>query len=280
MAHDRPSSSRWIRLDTTWSSSSWVAELPPEGRLAWVELLCHVKAHGTAGRVRALSAVVAARMWGVTRDSVTGMLEAAQIDGALVVEDGEWVLTGWSTYQPDKTARDRQRRHRQRQQLDTPVIHTPPVTPVTRDVRYVTPTKTETGTKTEETEELPPPDGGEANAVVLRDWRDGGPGTWTGAHVVAAFMEYCRKKHIPELPPSARAKQGAAGKRLAKQHRPADIVQAMVGMGTLFPHCPPRNEPWDLFDLETKFTKAHAAAGNDPALREAAFDDAFLRRAS
>lgn len=105
---------RWIRLDTTWSNSGWLAELSPESRLVWIELLCYCKAHGIAGRVKAVSPDVFARNRNVTRDAVTVTLEAAKADGALEAHDGEWVLTGWQDYQTDADAAERQRRYRQR----------------------------------------------------------------------------------------------------------------------------------------------------------------------
>lgn len=136
--------SRWIRIDTTWSSSAWLAELGPAPRLCWIELLCYVKAHGTAGKVKALTPTVASRLWGVTRNAVTDLLKAAEKDGALVLEDDMWVVTGWAEHQQDATAPERMRRYRQRQQQDTPPGAGDPVTDVTRND-----TSTETETETE-----------------------------------------------------------------------------------------------------------------------------------
>jgi hypothetical protein len=141
--------SRWLRIDTTWSSSAWVAELPPESRLCWIELLCYAKAHGIAGRVKALSPQVAARTWGVTPSNALLMLEAAEAHGALTVEVGEWVLSTWRKYQGDETSADRQKRYRASRSR----LSTSRVTPVTdRDVTDVTPTVTVTETETEERE--------------------------------------------------------------------------------------------------------------------------------
>jgi hypothetical protein len=42
---------------------------------------------------------------------------------------------------------------------------------------------------------------------------------------------------------------------------------AFVGIGQLFPHCPPKSEPWDLTDLDRKFAKAMAKARDHPELR-------------
>jgi DNA-binding MarR family transcriptional regulator len=71
--------------------------------------------------------------------------------------------------------------------------------------------------------------------------------------VVAAWLD-----RLSERPPDAAiAKQGAAAKRLASLYPRADLERALDGIGRLFPHS--EGEPWDLFDLDRKFTKAHAA---------------------
>lgn len=144
--------SRWIRLNTDWSASDWIAEMKPASRLAWVELLCYVKAHGTAGVVKRVSPTVAARVTGVTRNEFDVMEKAAIADGALRIEGGDWIITGWGEHQMDVTAKDRQRRYRERQQGDRPAeaeSGVTDVTGVTRNGRHVTPTETET-------KELPP----------------------------------------------------------------------------------------------------------------------------
>lgn len=158
-------SARWIRLDTTWSQSDWIASLEPAERLVWVELLCYAKAHGMAGVVRSLTDRVAARLWGVTESNVRNALRSAVADGALVIGDGEtgeegdWIITGWSRFQGDGTGAERQKRYRRSKSRLSPSR----VTPVTdrdatsRDVTTtaVTPTKTETETKTEQNTDSP-----------------------------------------------------------------------------------------------------------------------------
>lgn len=108
-------------------------------------------------------------------------------------------------------------------------------------------------------------------------WESDEVGAWSGADVLGAYIAYGRSRGWPNPPGSARPKLGAAGKRLAESNAPRTIVQAMVGMGSLYPHSD--GEPWDLMDLERKLTKAQAAAGTDSRVREAAFDAAFLGRA-
>ena len=151
---------RWIRLDTTWSRSEWLLGLEPIARLAWVELLCYVKAHGSSGAVKRLSTTVAAQTWCVTRNAVTKMEDAAKKDGALVVDGEEWVVTGWAERQMDPTAAERMRRYRQRQQELKESGEreiTRAENGVTRNVTAVTPTETETKTNNNypETEKEP-----------------------------------------------------------------------------------------------------------------------------
>ena len=138
--------SRWIRLDTTWSQSEWLASLDAEARLCWIELMCYVKAHGVGGRAKALAPAVAARMWSVTRYACDAALLAAEEHGALVVEDGTWVLTGWQRYQGDDTNAERQKRYRQARTQLSPSRTVTPVTRYITPVTDVTPTETETET--------------------------------------------------------------------------------------------------------------------------------------
>lgn len=145
-------SSRWIRLSTDWHLSNWLVVLSAESRLAWVQLLCHVKTNGFAGRCKALSPLVAERLWFVNEPSVRQMLQAAEQAGALVVEGEDWQVVKWREYQGDDGAADRQRRRREfKSRAD--------VTDVTRDhrdVTDVTSTETETVTMTETMTETSP----------------------------------------------------------------------------------------------------------------------------
>jgi hypothetical protein len=138
-------SRRWIRLDTTWSQSEWLADLEPEHKLVWVELLCYAKAHGTDGRVKASNAALR-HVTGVTRYAVDKLVTAAIEHGALEMEDGLWVITGWKAYQGDATGATRQKRYREAQQQVTEISAKDTVTGVTRYGRDVTPTETETET--------------------------------------------------------------------------------------------------------------------------------------
>jgi hypothetical protein len=138
-------SKRWIRVDTTWSQSEWLAELEPECRLVWIELLCHAKAHGTDGVVKA-SYVALQRVTGVTRNGVHKLVTAAIEHGSVTVEGSCWVITGWREYQGDTTAAKRMKAYRQRQQQDTEAEPLRPLRVTHRNDTPVTPTETETET--------------------------------------------------------------------------------------------------------------------------------------
>jgi hypothetical protein len=104
---------RWIRVNTGWDDTEWIAGLSAEARLSWIMLLCHVKRDGIGGRCKVLSYIVAARKWGVRPGAVQEMVEAGREDGAIYEADGEWMISAWDKYQPDKSA-ERVRRHRER----------------------------------------------------------------------------------------------------------------------------------------------------------------------
>ena len=87
------------------------------------------------------------------------------------------------------------------------------------------------------------------------------------------LIAYWIDHRLDRPPGSIIGKQGAAAKRICEKYTRQQIVQAAVGITQLFPHATPKNEPWDLFDLEKKFDKAMAAAHNHPdAKRQSLID--------
>jgi hypothetical protein len=134
------SGGRWFRVNTTWSQSEWLADLAPAGRLAWIELLGYVKAHGYNGRVRHVTRNIFSRRFSIPKEDVSAMLDAAQGDGALLLVDGDWVITGWVEHQGDPTAVERVRRSRERQKEPENVTRN------RRNVTVLTATETETET--------------------------------------------------------------------------------------------------------------------------------------
>lgn len=135
--------SRWLRLNTDWHLSDWVVVLSAESRLAWIQLLCHVKVNGFAGKCKAIAPQVAERLWFVNEPSIRQMLQAAENSGALVIENGTWFLTGWSKFQGDETNAERQKRFKDKKKVTEVTVGNGGVTEVT-----TTETETETETKT------------------------------------------------------------------------------------------------------------------------------------
>jgi hypothetical protein len=141
---------RWLRLDVTAFDSEWLAGLAPEAQHAWTRLLLHVKAVGSRGQAKRLGPVAVKRLWGIAAPSLQRMEAAAVGDGALLIDDGMWTVTGWERYQkPDGTNPLRQKSFRSRS--ITP--HNGVMVPVPAVIRHATETETKTKTK----KKLPPP---------------------------------------------------------------------------------------------------------------------------
>ena len=137
---------RWLRLDVGCFESEWLAALSVGAQHAWTRLLLHTKGQGTSGTVKRLGPVAAEKLWSIPPVSLQEMENAAIADGALRIEDGWWVVTGWDKYQqPDRTNAIRKQRLRdKRKSQDTGGI--PRSVPGTRHA-----TKTVTKTKTTST---------------------------------------------------------------------------------------------------------------------------------
>jgi hypothetical protein len=201
-----PAGGRWFRVNTTWSQSEWLAVLVPAARLAWIEVLSHVKAHGFDGRVRAVAPAVFGRMVGIDAADVRTLLDAAQADGALEVDDGHWIITGWPEHQGDPTGKDRVRRFRDRMKRND--------TDVTRYDRYVTHTETETETETEVTDTVSKETGPAEAAPIV----DNSPREWLGT-----FMPMLRENGF-----DADSTDGSILKHWHKRGYTADEVEAAI----------------------------------------------------
>jgi hypothetical protein len=93
----------------------------------------------------------------------------------------------------------------------------------------------------------------------------------SGSQVLHAWIE-----HQPgPVPAPERKRQRRFARKLAGSHTAEEVAAAFVGMTQLFPHCPPKSEPWDLEDLDRKFAKALAKARDHPEIRDADFDREF-----
>jgi hypothetical protein len=106
---------RWFRLNTTWSESDWLESLAWADRAVWVEILGYVKAQGIKGRCKAISAARFAGFRMIPVEHVETMIEAATQAGALIIEDGEWIIAKWSDYQEADNSTDRVNRFRSKQ---------------------------------------------------------------------------------------------------------------------------------------------------------------------
>ena len=91
----------------------------------------------------------------------------------------------------------------------------------------------------------PPPEGESADADPDRMGAD---------ELVATWINALGSR------PAGVSKQAAVAKRLTKAYDRTTIIRAVDGIQQLFPHSD--GEPWDLFDLEKKFTKATTARRN------------------
>ncbi len=106
----------WIRLDVLWDKSEWLNALDGTAAGCWPRLLCWVKTNGRVGRCKRPALTVLAREWRVPVESVEAFEAAAIKDGALQVDDGDWVVSGWDDFQDGAAiqARERMRRMRER----------------------------------------------------------------------------------------------------------------------------------------------------------------------
>jgi hypothetical protein len=98
-------------------------------------------------------------------------------------------------------------------------------------------------------------------------------GAWNGVALLAVWIDYLRSQGLPEPGVRDMAKFGAVAKRVAEQYGPEEVFAAMLGIGQLYPHS--KGEPWDLFDLERKFTKAMAGANQHPEVKRRRFIEEF-----
>lgn len=77
--------------------------------------------------------------------------------------------------------------------------------------------------------------------------------------------------------PQSLQRQAVAAAWLAKQ--PAEhVVRAMVGITLVWPHKPPKSEPWTCADVQAKWDKALQASEQHPALADARTAEAINNR--
>ena len=112
------SGSRWLRISLDWSSSDWLVVLSAESRLAWIEFLCYVKQVGTYGSVAKRHPLTLARRWGIGEESVSQMLRAAELHGAICVRGQSWEVVKWAEYQGDDAVRAKRYRDSKKTKSD------------------------------------------------------------------------------------------------------------------------------------------------------------------
>jgi hypothetical protein len=106
---------RWFKLNANFDESEWLANLPPLPRLIWPLVLGHVKVHGFKGICKAPNLTRWCAGKDIPKDALDQLVEAAIADGAMVIENGEWVIPNWAEYQSvDETAYERIKRFREK----------------------------------------------------------------------------------------------------------------------------------------------------------------------
>ncbi len=119
------SDDRWFRQNTQELVREWFYMLDAETRLAWVYVKAHIRDHAPsqkqAGRAKALSASVAARMWNIGAEAVQAVIAAAIAAGELREVDGWWELCDRSIVVSESTIR------RESQPQEREVSEVPPI---------------------------------------------------------------------------------------------------------------------------------------------------------
>lgn len=107
---------RWFRRNVDMMDSEWLAALPWASRAVWGEILAYVAGSSPSGRCRAPIVRRFAGGRDIPVENVDECIAAAVADGALLIEDGDWVIANWAKYQGGaKSNADRQKEHRDRQ---------------------------------------------------------------------------------------------------------------------------------------------------------------------
>lgn len=192
--------------------------------------------------------------------SLVSAIRAAMQGKAL---DGERMLA-WEQEQPKREREDdskeRVRAFRQRQRGS--------VTPAKNEQRPVTPRNATSRPEESREEEIETTlhsveDGGGAPSL------NGGAERMPANQLLGAWIN--RQRRVlgkPDYRPSPKEAQryGAVAARIVAAHPGTEVQAAFVGMDSMWPHAPPKSEPWTLETLEKKFAAALAASMNHPAV--------------
>jgi hypothetical protein len=261
---------RWIRLDVGWEDS-WLEDLSGAAAGCWPRLLCWVKRDGVRGKCKRPRTETLARRWRVQPADVLELERAAQQDGALVMHNDHWTVVNWEEYQGDPTAAERKRRERDHTETECVTVtarDTEESHPVTDLLSRATPTGTPTPTETPEEQprvraEIAQP---ESVQVVEFDTDDGSGFIHPGQRIPASQVFRAWESQLPQkIAAIDRGKHMRMARKLADNHSAQELALAFLGIGQLFPHSD--GQPWDLADLDRKFTKAVTKARDHPELR-------------
>jgi hypothetical protein len=109
---------RWFRRNVDMMDSEWLAALPWASRAVWGEILAYVASQAVHGRCRAPIVKRFAGGRDIPVECVEECIAAAVADGALLIEDGDWIIANWARYQGGaKSNAERQKEHRERQRV-------------------------------------------------------------------------------------------------------------------------------------------------------------------
>lgn len=109
----------WFSLECDWDESKWLAQLPWPSRAIWPLIIGRVKLHGRGGVCNAPDLERFARSHDIPVDALRELLEAAEVDNALLVTDETWTVTNWDFYQNlDPTNAERQRRFKEKKRAE------------------------------------------------------------------------------------------------------------------------------------------------------------------
>ena len=135
---------RWIRVNTDWDDSTWLADLPWDVRACWLVVLCHVKVNGIGGICKEPNVKRMAASKDVPVTALRAVIKAAVDHGALRTLEGRWEVVKWREYQKDDmTNAERQKRHRELKKEQSNA----PVTALRNGITDETKTLTKTETK-------------------------------------------------------------------------------------------------------------------------------------
>jgi hypothetical protein len=115
---------------------------------------------------------------------------------------------------------------------------------------------------------------------VQGEWSHDPQASLPTQELMGAWIKHYEKRTGKRPPGSDIPKQGAVAARICEKHTAEEVVYAFLGIDHLFPYS--KGEPWDMFDLEKKFSKAMAKAQDHPDIKrqreEAAFMEAIGHR--